>query len=314
MSPLESIEYWSESNEDIDHDIHTVPPREVDFDLDNEDSKAISKWIVILISYFQSRFQISDNAIAWLLLFLVTLLRLLGKFFSNVLSISNSIPQSLYKFKNINLLPDYFKKYTVCNSCDSLYTYDECVQLKYCPYKAFPTSRRCGQELLKNVISASGHSKRYPYKIFCISSIASSLQALVLRPGFIQSCESTRKFIASTTISDIYNGKIWSDFQSVNGQAFLSEPNYYGLLLNIDWLQPFEHLTYSVGVIFFVIPNLPRDIRFKRENVILYGIIPGPSEPSLTVNTYLSPAVSELLDFWKGVELKIPGLNEKEKF
>ena len=69
-----------------------------------------------------------------------------------------------------------------------------------------------------------------------------------------------------------------------------------------------------MGVIFLVILNLPRDIRFKRENVLLFGIIPGPSKPSLTVNTYLSPLVSELLDFSKGVELSVPGSNVKEKF
>ena len=40
---------------------------------------------------------------------------------------------------------------------------------------------------------------------------------------------------------------------------------------------------------YLVILNRPRDIRLKCESVILVGIIPGPCEPSLTVNTYLSP-------------------------
>ena len=60
--------------------------------------------------------------------------------------------------------------------------------------------------------------------------------------------------------------------------------------------------------------NLPRSIRFKQENVILYGIIPGPSEPSLTANTYLSPLVSDLLDLWKGVKLKLPGADTESLF
>ena len=44
--------------------------------------------------------------------------------------------------------------------------------------------------------------------------------------------------------------------------------------------------------------NLPRHERFKRENVILAGIIPGPSEPPRNIHTYLSPLVDELLILW----------------
>ena len=69
-------------------------------------------------------------------------------------------------------------------------------------------------------------------------------------------------------------------------------------MLNVDWIQPFEHTTYSVGVIYLVLMNLPRHERFKRENVILAGIIPDPSEPPRNINTYLSPLVDELLILW----------------
>ena len=75
----------------------------------------------------------------------------------------------------------------------------------------------------------------------------------------------------------------------------------------MDWFQPFEHVTYSVGVIYISILNLPRQSRFKIKYTILVGIIPGPREPSLTINTLLSPFVSDLLDLWKGVSLKVPG-------
>ena len=36
------------------------------------------------------------------------------------------------------------------------------------------------------------------------------------------------------------------------------------------------------------------------ENVILVGVIPGPHEPSKSINTYLSPMVDELLLLWNG--------------
>ena len=52
-------------------------------------------------------------------------------------------------------------------------------------------------------------------------------------------------------------------------------------------------------MIYAVIINLPRAIRFKHENVIIVGIIPGPSEPSLHLNSYLRPLVDDLLNLWR---------------
>ena len=72
-------------------------------------------------------------------------------------------------------------------------------------------------------------------------------------------------------------------------------------MLNIDWFQPFKHRVYSVGFMYLVFMNLPRSIRFKRENVVLLGLIPGPSEPPLNINTYLTPFVVDLLALWQGV-------------
>ena len=104
---------------------------------------------------------------------------------------------------------------------------------------------------------------------------------------------------------DEYDGKIWSGFQTVDGQPFLSCENSLGLrlMLNVDWFQPFKHSTYSVGAIYLTIMNLPRSVCFKRKNVILVGILLGPSEPKRNINSYLEPLVEELQDFWVGVKL-----------
>ena len=77
-------------------------------------------------------------------------------------------------------------------------------------------------------------------------------------------------------------------------------------MLNVDWLQPFDRSTYSVGVIYAVILNLPRDQRFKMKNIIICGIIPGPHEPKGTINTFLQPLVKELEQLWKGTYVPDP--------
>ena len=55
-----------------------------------------------------------------------------------------------------------------------------------------------------------------------------------------------------------------------------------------------------------VILNLPREERYKLQNIILVGIIPGQREPSLTINSYIAPLISELKDAYRGwnIELK----------
>ena len=44
--------------------------------------------------------------------------------------------------------------------------------------------------------------------------------------------------------------------------------------------------------------NLPRSERYKEENVILVGIIPGPREPKRTINSFLAPLVKDLEAAW----------------
>lgn len=61
-------------------------------------------------------------------------------------------------------------------------------------------------------------------------------------------------------------------------------------MLNVDWMQLFDHTKYSVGVMYLVLTNLPRSEHFKRENIFLAGIIPGPCEPRVTL-TLLKPPV-----------------------
>ena len=52
------------------------------------------------------------------------------------------------------------------------------------------------------------------------------------------------------------------------------------------------------------IVNLPREVGFKWQNIIVYGVIPGPSEPKFNINSYLKPIVDELKKGWERIMLK----------
>ena len=96
----------------------------------------------------------------------------------------------------------------------------------------------------------------------------------------------------------------FGSFLSYNGKPFLSLPNNYAFSINIDWFQPYERTQHSEGVIYMSVMNLPRTERFLQENIVLIGVIPGPHEPSLTINSYLRPLVDELKKLWHGVRLR----------
>lgn len=69
--------------------------------------------------------------------------------------------------------------------------------------------------------------------------------------------------------------------------------------MNVDWFEPYEHGVYSVGAIYLTIQNLPRDQHYKPENILLVGVIPGPKEPKLTINSYITPLILEFREAWE---------------
>ena len=192
---------------------------------------------------------------------------------------------------------------------------------KLCSHIEFPNHphirRRgmCGHKLVKTV-ELIDKKIFYPYLTYCYFGLKVSLEILFMRPGFSELIEENfkRNLVSQEKLSDVYQGKVWSDFQEYGNRTFLSCPNSLGLMMNFDFFQPYKHVAYSVGAIYMVIMNLPRNVRFKRENVLLIGILPGPKEPSKDINAYLDPLVDELLVFFDGVEVNVyNAINKKIK-
>lgn len=90
---------------------------------------------------------------------------------------------------------------------------------------------------------------------------------------------SRQESIPSSFLGDIYDGRVWKAFCSDKYGNFLRSPHSLLLALNVDWFEPFERGVYAVGAIYLTILNLPRNIRYKLENIILVGVLPGPKEP-----------------------------------
>ena len=78
-------------------------------------------------------------------------------------------------------------------------------------------------------------------------------------------------------------------FKHMKVHHFIWIPQFRIVIFSQSW--------YTVGVICLVILNLPRSIRFRPENIMITGIIPGPKEPK-NMNFYLRPLVKELNTLW----------------
>ena len=81
-------------------------------------------------------------------------------------------------------------------------------------------------------------------------------------------CEMWRnRKVPDGVLADIFDERVWKEWQVVNGEPFLSAPRNFAFMLNVDWFQSFKHSLYSVGALYLVLMNLPRSERFKPENV-----------------------------------------------
>ena len=298
-------EYWSSDVEtsDIDYD-----------DEEREDSASLNRIVfvtIVFIFLWASFYGVSAVAVNHLLQYLHHMLSTLAVHSPAVASVVAAFPSSLYLMKKMFAIgTDKFEKYVICGKCESLYQYSECFQYtlfgkspKTCSHVSFPNhphaSRRtqCGHKLVKEIVTKKG-TKYSPVKTYCYLPLVESMTTILKRENMLDQCELWRKReTTGGTFSDIYDGRVWKEFQIYKGQPFLSEPHNLAVMLNCDWFQPFAQSRYTVGVIYLVILNLPRAIRFRPENIIVTGIIPGPKEPK-NMNSYLRPLVKELNSLW----------------
>ena len=225
--------------------------------------------------------------------------------------------------KAISVNGNDFTTFVVCPKCHSVYTLDEAVTVTHdasgkvlhkksnkCCYVSYPRHpqkrfrSKCDTVLMKTVIGKDGKEFIYPKRKFCYRSLIASVSDLFKRPGFKESCEKWRqRDVKEGVYADIFDGQVWKDFQVHEGKPYLQEPGNLAFMLNVDWFQPYKNINDSVGVMYLAVMNLPREERFKKDNIIVVGLIPGPHEPKEHINVFLEPFVSDLKQLWAGLNI-----------
>lgn len=275
-------------------------------------------WILIWIFKYQMRFRLSDSAINALIQFFKLVLLDVDK------NRFEGFPSSAYMARKLMGFVKKSRTYAVCPSCDKLFNSAEIIPVdnqnsgKKCDHIEFPDHlmknqrKPCGTDLLKKVPIAKGHIWR-PKMVYPLPCLKTQLVTLYQRPGFEDLLRKWTNRGAIGLMSDIYDGDVWKTFPSQcnipNPSQFFTPENadsHLGIIINLDWFQPFDSSVYSCGLIYGAICNLPRDVRFKKENMLTLGILPGPKEvKSHHINHYLSPIVDDLLELWNGFDMPV---------
>ena len=258
---------------------------------------------------FQTLFRLSDAA-------LNVLFNFFALFLSSLSHISIKLPEALLAELPKNVQDAHLligskrkslKHYICCPNCHSIYERESCCaigkngEVESLTYVKFPSHpqlhhrTKCNTQLMKRIKLQSWKISLQPHFVYPYKSLIESLQEMITRKVFLESCEMWRERDVNVSIySDVYDGYIWQDFLSPEGIPFLSLSCNFAFQLNVDWFQPFEHTQHSEGAIYMSIMNLPRHKRFLAENIILVGVIPGPKEPHIHINFLLEPLVHEL--------------------
>lgn len=100
-----------------------------------------------------------------------------------------------------------------------------------------------------------------------------------------------RDFSHSGIMTDIWNGKLMS---CLRDKGLFSNTTDLALSFHTDGVKLFKtRSAFHIWPLLLIINNLPPEERFKRENLLLLGLIPGPQQPK-DIDSFLRPLINEL--------------------
>jgi hypothetical protein len=228
---------------DFDNDEPNLPPN-----LSNDTNDTYT-WVILWILQYQQRFKLSNVAIDSLFKFLSLFLLTIDS------SKFTSFPSSLYMAKKKLEILKIFQ-YAACNKCHKLYDMNEIqnkTEIMTCSFVNYPNHtierfrRKCENALTKKIDHNNEQIFR-PIMTYPLVNIKQQLTLFFGRKDFEASC---RKWVErnneSGALFDIYDGKVWNEFKDDNDDPFFTKEyadTHLGLMLNMDWFQPFTSSQY----------------------------------------------------------------------
>jgi hypothetical protein len=134
------------------------------------------------------------------------------------------------------------------------------------------------------------------------------LARLFSRPGIEAALEESANVASipydpNAEATDIQHSRIWKEFLGPDGAQYTLKPEHLTFGIFMDGINPYgnKQAGKHASITFMIMTcySLPRDLRYKPQNLFVIGIAPGPKEPSLEqVNWILCPSVEQLKVLW----------------
>lgn len=208
-------------------------------------------------------------------------------------------------------------QYAVCAQCNCTYgpkvdrRSRRTIYPDTCSNKSFPGAGVCGSQMRDPDNKLKKTFLYYEFKDYLAALFSrSDLETYLDNSAdkFTAAYAARHTFDSSDHVTDVFEGDFFRNF-TVPGDTpgtfvpFLTRKGNDSRLifsLHVDFFNVDRMLirgsSSSRGTIAMACLNLPPDIRYKAENIYLAGIIPGPSEPSLTeFNHFIKPLVDDLV-------------------
>lgn len=192
---------------------------------------------------------------------------------------------------------------------------------EFCNYRDNEEDGECGARLFRQNRQHEASMTQYrPLQRYSHQTLISWIARMMSRPDFEAMVDrSLDQHTSEEYLDDILQAPEVRSFLGHDGRPFLMQHGKECRLLFslfIDWFSTRGNRrgggSISSGVIFMACLNLPLEVRYKRENIYLAGVLPGPKAPSLQqVNHFLWPIVQELLPLWRdGIEFSRTALHK----
>lgn len=230
--------------------------------------------------------------------------------------LQDEIPRTISQAR-ANVYPDLLiKVYPTCSSCRALYyprDIGTAASLSLSSSLLPELPETCTSRIVGEVIC--GQSLRRPLN-FAVHPLMEWLVRSLSRPGFEKAVDDawnpvTSPF-ASPVVDDFWSAASvretsWPD--GFPGKAPVGTPPmhlYFACF--VDGFNPWGNKQAgkkaSLTGIQLVCLNIPKTERYKRENILLAGVIPGPKEPNYDqIHQHMTPLIEEFEALWNGVFL-----------
>ena len=248
---VDSLTDNDDDDENIDisnEDLFTAPEIEDEEYRYIEVENNLETEILLWLFKFQQKYRVSDVA-------LEALIKFLNSTFILMNTELKEFPASLYLAKKKLGIFQPKLRMAVCTSCHKLYDSkivcnfkkDNKLAIMCCYYEKFPNSSK--KNRYNNELTILKKNKNgvvaIPKMLYPKPSIKQQLYIMYQRPNFekMLALSGTRNY-DNNYYADIYNGNVWKNFP-FDGSRFFDKKNTtsnLGLLLNLDWFQPFKYI------------------------------------------------------------------------